>query len=360
MQAQSFFKNKKILITGHTGFKGAWLSKLLIDWGAKVTGLSLLPNTQPNLFEILNIKEKISNYFLDIRDFEKLTKILKKEQPEIVFHLAAQPLVRDSYDDPIKTFSTNIMGTANVMESARIAGGVKALLIITTDKVYQNNEWVYPYRETDQLGGHDPYSASKAAADIVAQSFAKSFFPLDQFKKTHSTLVAIARAGNVIGGGDWSKDRLIPDIIRGVFEKKETILVRNPQSIRPWQHVFESLAGYLKLAAYLFEEKVDFSGSWNFGPNEESFISVEQIINQAKNNLLELKYQIVSDISKHEANFLKLDISKAKTYLDWHPKLSINQALEWTFNWYQAYYTHPKEINALTNQQIKNFFKEGI
>jgi len=354
----NFFQNKKILITGHTGFKGAWLTQILLNWGAKITGISLAPNTTPNLFTALKIEDQILNHFVDIRNYEKIKKVISTEKPDIVFHLAAQPLVRDSYDDPLYTYETNVIGTANVLQTIKKVASVKAALIITTDKVYENKEWIYPYREIDKLGGYDPYSASKAAADIVSQSYIKSFFNPEKYGKDHHTLVAIARAGNVIGGGDWSKDRLIPDIVRAIYEEKREIVLRNPQSIRPWEHVLESLMGYLILARHLFDGKKEFSQAWNFGPNDESFITVEEITQQAVQICQQGKYKIQSDQSKHEAHFLKLDASKAKSLLDWQPQLPIKEALEWTFQWYKTYYTKADQIEDFTKEQINKFFSQ--
>ena len=225
---QKFFKDKRVLITGHTGFKGSWLTQVLLNWGATISGVALKPNTKPSLFQTLGLEKKISNNFCDIRDFKKISEIVKKEKPEIVFHLAAQPLVRDSYDDPLYTFETNIMGTANILQAIKETNTARAAVIITTDKVYENKESGLPFKENDKLGGYDPYSASKAAAEIVISSYIKSFFNLTNYNKKHKTLIASARAGNVLGGGDWQKDRLIPDIVRAVFEKKEKIIFLSP------------------------------------------------------------------------------------------------------------------------------------
>ena len=318
----------------------------------------MAPENTPNLFEVLKIKNNIKNYFVDIRDFDKLKEIFLKEKPEIVFHLAAQAIVRDSYDDPLNTISTNVLGTANVLQAIKEVGGVKSVVIITTDKVYENKEWYHAYRENDPLGGFDPYSASKAAADIITNSYIQSFFNPKDFKTKHNTLVAIARAGNVIGGGDWARFRLIPDIIRSIYEKKEKIEIRNPKSIRPWQHVLEPLSGYLTLAKRLYEEKINLSGAFNFGPNNESFVTVKKLIDDAIKILGKGVYNIVPDTdNKHESNLLKLDINKADVLLDWHPKLNFKQNLELTFSWYKEYYKKSEDVIKITNQQIKKFFK---
>lgn len=354
---KAFYKNKKVLITGHTGFKGAWLVQVLHLWGAKVSGISLEPNTQPNLFDILKLKEKSSNHFIDIRDVEAMRAIFKEEKPEIVFHLAAQPIVRASYDDPLGTFSTNVMGTANLLEVCKETESVKSVVIITTDKVYENKEWHYAYRENDPLGGHDPYSSSKAAADIVANSYIQSFFNPKDFGTKHHTLVAIARAGNVIGGGDWAEYRLIPDVIKAVYHEDKHVEIRNPESVRPWQHVLEPLSGYLILAKELYEKKVLVSGAWNFGPNNDSFMSVRALAEGAKEILGKGDYIINPDVTKHEAGLLKLDINKAIALLGWTPTLNFKETLNLTFMWYKHYYEKGEDIVEFTNKQINTFFK---
>lgn len=341
---KKFFKDKKVLITGHTGFKGSWLTTILLNFGARVTGVALRPHTDPNLFEALLLEQKIENYFLDIRNSRALRELLKREKPEIVFHLAAQTLVRVSYDKPLDTIEVNTLGTANVLESLRQTPSVTSAVIITTDKVYENKEDGQPYRESDALGGHDLYSASKAAADIITNSYRKSF----------GLPVAVARAGNVIAGGDWGLDRLLPDIVRATFQEKTKVSIRNPGSIRPWQHVLEPLYGYLLLAQSLYEKKPEASGPWNFGPDESSFVSVENLIKKSKLLLNTLDYEIVPDPTKHEARLLKLDSSKAKR-LGWVPQLSLDDTLRLTIEWYRQYYEgiDPKEI---TDAQITRFF----
>lgn len=353
----NFFKDKKVLITGHTGFKGSWLTQVLSNWGAEIIGVALVPSTQPNLFTILNLEKKIKNNYLDIRDFQKVKDLLVKEKPEILFHFAAQPIVRDSYDDPLKTYTTNTLGTANVLQAIKETESVKSAVIITTDKVYENKESLYPYREIDSLGGYDPYSASKAAADIIAQSYIQSFFHPNDFGTKHGTLVAVARAGNVIGGGDWSPHRLVSDIVRSIYEKKETIVIRNPQAIRPWEHVLEPLSGYLMLAEKLYNGEKNISGAWNFGPDDESFVSVQKLVGEAIRILGKGEIQINPDDSKHEAGILKLDTTKAKSLLSWKPKLSFSENLSLTFEWYRNYYEEIEDPTEFTNMQIKNFFK---
>lgn len=354
---KDFFRGKKVLVTGHTGFKGAWLTQILLQWEAEVTGISLLPETSPNLFGLLGIENKINNHFFDIRSHEAVFATIKKEKPEIVFHLAAQPLVRDSYDDPLKTYSTNVMGTANVMQAIKEFGGIKAAVMITTDKVYKNKEWVYPYRECDPLGGYDPYSASKAAADIVVDSYIQSFFNPRDFGDKHQTLVAVTRAGNVIGGGDWARDRLVPDLMRAVYEKKEKLVIRSPRAIRPWEHVLEPLSGYMMLAQRLYQGEKDFSGAWNFGPNDESFIAVEDLISNSLQVLGRGEYESQPDNSKHEANLLKLDPSKAKCLLGWQPQFNIDQNIRTTMEWYKHFYEQAGDMADFTNRQIDAFFR---
>ncbi|MEI6490427.1 MAG: CDP-glucose 4,6-dehydratase [bacterium] len=352
---QNFYKNKKVIVTGHTGFKGSWLTQILLNMGAKVVGVSLPPETSPNLFEILGIKNKVNNYFADIRDFKEMKKIFNKEKPEIVFHLAAQAIVRNSYDKPLETISSNVLGTANILEAIRENSSVKSAVIITTDKVYENKETQHSYRETDPLGGYDPYSASKAAADIVTNSYIQSFLnPKDYIK--HNTLVAVARAGNVIGGGDWAEYRLIPDIVRSIYEGDGKIQSRNPNAVRPWQHVMEPLLGYLMLAKGLYEGKTKLSGAWNFGPNNKSSVTVKRLIEDAINILGRGSHKIIPDKSKHEAHLLRLNINKADALLGWKPRLNFKQNLEITFSWYKNYYEKKQNAVEFTNNQIKDFF----
>lgn len=350
-ELETFFKGKKVLITGHTGFKGAWLTKILTMWGAKISAISLAPHTDPNLFDVLKLKDNIHHYLMDVTNYEEVKKIFDKEQPEIVIHLAAQAIVKVSYDDPLRTYFVNIIGSANILQAVNNCKSVKSAVMITSDKAYENKEWVYPYRETDRLGGIDPYSASKAAADIVNQSFIASFL-----NKKDSPLVAITRAGNVIGGGDWSPNRLIPDVVRAIYEDKKAVVTRNPQSIRPWQYVLEPLSGYLLLAKLLYEGNKAFVTSWNFGPNDENFIPVIELIKRGIDILGKGSYEIDENSNFHESNFLKLDISKAKTDLNWHPKLGIKETLEFTYNWYKNYYEKLESPVKYTEQQIDEYF----
>jgi CDP-glucose 4,6-dehydratase len=332
------YKNKKVLITGHTGFKGSWLSLWLTQIGAEVAGYSLPPEELSH-FNLLNLK--IKNYFNDINDEKLLENAILEFKPDIIFHLAAQPLVRDSYDDPIYTYKTNVLGTLKVYLAA-LKANVSALVSITTDKVYENKEWLWGYRENDRLGGHDPYSSSKACVEIMTDSFRKSF--LSDYK----IFLATARAGNVIGGGDWAKDRLIPDLVRNAaFGKISPI--RNPESIRPWQHVLDPLNGYLLLGEKLLKEERDFCTSFNFGPISEDKLTVLDICNLARNNWSQIDFNLKSDhVFKHEANFLTLDISKAQNFLNWKPLWDSNLAIKNTLNWYRDFYNE-KRILSLRN-----------
>jgi len=355
---QEFFRNKKILITGHSGFKGSWLAKALLDCDADITGIALEPVSKPNLFEPLGLKRSIKNYFFDINDFEKIKETIEKEKPEIVFHLAAQPLVRDSYDDPLYTFKTNIIGTANVLQAIKETETVKSAVIITTDKVYEEEreEPLHEYREDNKLGGHDPYSSSKAAAEIITSCYVRSFFNPEGYLKKHKTLIASARSGNVIGGGDWSKDRIVPDIIRSVFEKDEKIILRNPEAVRPWQFVLDPLLGYMLLAKKLYEGEKDISGAWNFGPDNDSYLTVEELTGRAVKILGRGSYSVQRDENKREAAILRLNSEKAKNALGWRPILDIDAALDFTFEWYKSFYDK-NDIVSITNDQIKYFLE---
>jgi len=328
----NFWYNKRVLLTGHTGFKGSWLALWLHRLGAQVTGISLPPVTSPSLFDLAKIYELSDSHFCDIRDSESLVKLVCSAQPEIVFHLAAQPLVRYSYLKPIDTFSTNVMGTVHVLDALRGLESLKAVVMVTTDKVYRNNEWHWPYREDDVLGGQDPYSASKAASEIVIASYR------DSFLAKHDVVVASARAGNVIGGGDWSANRLIPDAVRS-WQKGEALKIRRPNAIRPWQHVLEPLAGYLILAEQLYTN-VSLAGAYNFGPPSHEASTVREVI-----QLAQTAYKSGSVIygdgteGPHEAGWLALDIAKAQQKIGFEPRLSLCNAIEQTIMWYRSQYS---------------------
>ena len=350
----SIYQNKRVFLTGHSGFKGSWLSLWLNTLGAKVYGYSLAPNTIPNHYDLLNVKLE-SSIFDDI-NAPTLAKALEESDPEIIFHLAAQPLVRASYKDPFYTFSTNALGTLNVLNSARKLKNLKAIVIITTDKVYANREWIYGYRENDTLGGYDPYSASKACAEIITDSMRQSFFNLEEFNKTHQVLIATARAGNVIGGGDWSADRLIPDLMRGIKNAIPT-QIRNPTATRPWQHALEPLRGYLMLGEKLLKGKKEFATSFNFGPNLAGNLSVQEMLTIAQQKWNKIQYVIYKDSNApHEANLLMLDSTKAQKMLGWNPIWNHTDAIWHTIDWYREFYENGQII---TKTQLEKY-KESL
>jgi len=329
------YKGKTVLITGHTGFKGSWLALWLNEMGANVIGYSLEAPTEPNHLDLLALN--IISVIGDIRDLELLNKTFATYKPEIVFHLAAQPLVRLSYENPIETYETNVMGTLKVFEACR-ANGVRAIVNITSDKAYENREWVWGYRENDPMGGYDPYSSSKGCADILAASYRSSYFNPEEYKKSHNTLLASCRAGNVIGGGDWAKDRLMTDIMLSVSQG-EKVSIRNPNATRPWQHVLEPLSGYLAIGQKLLEERVEFAEAWNFGPSDEGSITVEEVVNHVKKHWDTIDYEITRDPNQpHEANLLKLDCSKAHIRLKWKDVWESETTFEKTVLWYKNFY----------------------
>lgn len=330
------WKGRRVFFTGHTGFKGGWLSLWLADRGAQIRGYALDPETEPNLFAAASVAGAVEDLRGDIRNYPRLQAAMTDFSPEVVFHLAAQPLVRRSYADPLGTYATNVMGTAHLLEAVRKTPSVRAVVCITTDKCYQNQEWVWPYRETDLLGGYDPYSSSKACAEIVSAAYRSSFFSMDRLHE-RPVAVATARAGNVIGGGDWSEDRLIPDLIRG-FQARQPVLIRQPKAIRPWQHVLDPLYGYILLAEKLFENPAQFSTSFNFGPSHEDAWPVERIATKLAGLWGDgASWSCDSAPSVHEARTLRLDASRAHAELGWQPQLKIETALEWTMSWYRAW-----------------------
>jgi CDP-glucose 4,6-dehydratase len=332
----NIYHNRKVLITGHTGFKGSWMALWLSQLGAKLIGYSLDPPTQPNHFQLLELN--IKSITGDVRDLDKLSQVFHDEKPEIVFHLAAQPIVRISYRSPVETFSSNVMGTVNVLEAAKGCDNLRGILIVTSDKCYENREWPWAYREIDELGGHDPYSASKGCAELITRCWRQSFFNPDDYGKTHQMLLASVRAGNVIGGGDWAPDRLIPDIVRAVSEGK-SVEIRNPQSIRPWQYVLEPLSGYLLLGQKLLEGRKEFAEPWNFGPPEEEKVSVMEIFQRIKSIWPQTDYRVTPiDNQPHEAGMLQLSCAKARSRLGWLPVWNSMMAIEKTIAWYKAFY----------------------
>jgi CDP-glucose 4,6-dehydratase len=345
----SFWNGKKVFITGHTGFKGGWLTFWLNMMGAKVTGYSLPAPTTPSFFDAVNLSSICNHQIGDIRDYALLNKCLQDSQAEIVFHMAAQPLVRKSYRDPLETYSTNVMGTANLLQALRENNTVKSCIIITTDKCYENNEWDWGYRENDRLGGHDPYSNSKACTELVTAAFYKSFFQTE--KKIG---LATVRAGNVIGGGDFADDRLIPDIYRAIQNQVE-LKIRYPQSTRPWQHVLVPLSGYLQLAEKNYAEPELYSEPFNFGPKDEDCISVGELVKECSKAWgVKLPVVLENNQMLHEAKFLKLDISKAANRLKWHPLWNVNRALQESAIWYKSFREN-KNMAEVTRKQISDF-----
>ncbi|MCT7554541.1 CDP-glucose 4,6-dehydratase [Aliarcobacter butzleri] len=344
------YNNKTVLVTGHTGFKGSWLVYWLNKMGAKVIGYSLEAPTRPNHIELLNLD--IVSVIGDIRDLDKLNQVFNEYKPDIVFHLAAQPLVRLSYENPIETYETNVIGTLKVLEVCR-KYNVKAIVNITSDKAYENKEWIWGYRENDPMGGYDPYSSSKGCADLLATSYRNSYFNINEYKKTHNTLLATCRAGNVIGGGDWAKDRLITDIMISVSLGKK-VSIRNPKATRPWEHVLEPLSGYLNIGQKLLEEKVEFAEAWNFGPSDEGSITVEEVVLNVKKHWDKIDYEINSNPNQlHEANLLKLDCSKAHILLKWRDVWDSETTFKKTVRWYKAYYDNSKEV--LTQNDLESY-----
>jgi CDP-glucose 4,6-dehydratase len=344
------YKNKKVFITGHTGFKGSWLALWLTKLGARICGFALPPNTDPAIFNILGLEKIIECHVEgDIRDFDKLKIGLNKFSPDIVFHMAAQPLVRMSYKEPLETYQTNALGTVNILEAVRRNKKVKALVNVTTDKCYKNKEMSIAYKENDELGGYDPYSNSKACSELITSSYRDSFFNNQDFGRKHNTLVATARAGNVIGGGDYSLDRLIPDFVKAV-QKNQNIVLRNIQAIRPWQFVLEPLSGYMLLGSKLLSLEANYADVYNFGPEEESIVTVEEVIKKAISFWGRGRYEEDINEHPHEAKLLKLDISKAKKDLNWYPRYDIDDALKNTMEWYKAYYEGKNMVDFSLNQ----------
>lgn len=356
MAGEYFWKGKKIFITGHTGFKGSWLSLWLHELGAEVTGYALNPPTDPSLFELAKVGRIVRSIIADVRDGDSLAKKMNETKPDIVIHMAAQPLVRDSYKIPVETYAINVMGTVNLFEAVRATHSVRAVVNVTTDKCYDNKEWVWGYRENEPLGGYDPYSNSKACSELVTAAYRSSYFnPKDH--AAHGVAVASARAGNVIGGGDWATDRLIPDCIRAIL-KNESIVIRNPEAIRPWQHVLEPLSGYLLLAQRLFEEGPRHAEAWNFGPDESDAKPVEWIARKLCEKWgRKASYRIDTGYHPHEAHYLKLDCSKARSTLGWRPKWDLAKALDSIVDWTNAYSAH-EDVTGICLQQIQDYSAE--
>ena len=356
---KSTYRDKKVLLTGHTGFKGAWLSLWLTMLEAEVIGYSLDPPSEPNLFQAIGLEKDLTHIRGDICDPKHIQEVFAEHEPDIVFHLAAQPLVRYSYNEPRLTYETNVMGTVNVLEAVRQTQSVRMVVNITSDKCYENREWVWGYREHDPMGGRDPYSSSKGCAELVTSAYLHSFFSPEDYDKTHHVAMASVRAGNVIGGGDWGTDRLIPDCVRALSRGKD-ILIRYPNAIRPWQHVLEPLSGYLLLGVKLWEHGPKFSGGWNFGPMDVEVLSVEDIVKQVCQVWGKGKYTIENRNQPHEAHSLKLDCSKARIKLGWRPKYSVQQALQHTVEWYRKFYEgdSQRQIKEFTLEQIEKYVRD--
>lgn len=348
-----FWKNRRVFVTGHTGFKGSWLCLWLHSLGAIITGYALKPPTHPSLYELGKINGQVKSILADIRDGVFLKKGMHEAHPEIVIHMAAQSLVRNSYDDPVETYSTNVMGTVNLFEAVRKCTGIKAVINVTTDKCYENREWFWGYRENEPMGGYDPYSNSKACSELITFSYRNSFFNPKDYD-VHGVGIASARAGNVIGGGDWAADRLIPDCVRSIL-KGEEIVIRNPQAIRPWQHVLEPLSGYLMLAQKLYHEGPRYAGAWNFGPNDQDAKTVEWIVKRICDRWGQnVSYRIDKRRHLHEAHYLKLDSSKARSELHWCPKWNLDKVIDKIMEWVRAFHDG-KDLRKVCQKQIKEY-----
>lgn len=353
---RKFWAGKRVLLTGHTGFKGGWLALWLRSWGAQVTGFALAANTQPNLFELAQVGEGIDSRIGDLRDLAALQALLNQVQPEIVLHLAAQPLVREAYRDPVATYASNVMGTLHLLEAIRQSGSVRACVLVTTDKVYANHEWAWPYRENEALGGHDPYSSSKACCELLAQSFAASYFPAERHSE-HGLALATARAGNVLGGGDFAADRLIPDVL-AAWTRGAPVALRYPQAVRPWQHALEPLVGYLQLAQGLYEQGPVFAGPWNFGPAEADMCSVGAVVER-----LAARWPVAAGLTLtiepnalHESGLLRLDSSRVRQLLGWQPRWTLDDCLQRTLDWHLAWQSGA-DMRAFTLSQINDYWR---
>jgi CDP-glucose 4,6-dehydratase len=350
---QSFWRGKRVFVTGHTGFKGSWLCLWLQQMGAKVTGYALPSPTNPGMFEAARVAEGMTSIIGDVRDLDHLARSLAEHEPEIVLHLAAQPLVRLSYREPVETYSTNVMGTVHLLEAVRRTPSVRAVVNVTSDKCYENREWVWGYRETEPMGGFDPYSNSKGCAELVTDAFRNSYFHPAKYAE-HGVALASGRAGNVIGGGDWAGDRLIPDMMRAI-SAGVPVEIRNPHAIRPWQHVLEPLSGYLVLAQRLHEEGAKFCGGWNFGPHDTDTQPVQWIVEHLVEQWGDgAAWRRDPSPQPHEATYLKLDCSKAKSLLGWSPRLTLSQAIDFVVEWHKAY-IKDADMRALSLSQIETY-----
>lgn len=348
-----FWRTKRVLLTGHTGFKGSWLSLWLQSMGAQVIGYALAPPTKPSLFEVAEVGKGMISVIADIRDLERLRAVFAEHKPEVVIHMAAQPLVRYSYVEPVETYSVNVMGAVNLLEAVRFTDSVKAVVNVTSDKCYENREWVWGYRENEAMGGYDPYSNSKGCVELVTAAYRNSYFHPERYLQ-HGVALASVRAGNVIGGGDWADDRLIPDIMRAITQGK-SVNIRSPQAIRPWQHVLEPLSGYLVLARKLYEEGPGYAEGWNFGPNDDDARPVKWIVESLTKTWGQgASWLLDSDNHPHEAHYLKLDCSKAKARLGWQPRWHLEEALGAIIDWHRAY-REGRDMRELTLRQIRAY-----
>jgi CDP-glucose 4,6-dehydratase len=354
----TFWKGKRVLVTGHTGFKGAWLCVCLKRIGARPAGFSLDPPSTPNLFDIARLSDDVPSTRGDVCDLDLVARAVGEYRPEIVIHMAAQSLVRRSYRDPIGTLAANVMGTAHLLEAVRRVGGVKAVIVVTSDKCYENREWMWAYREVDRMGGLDPYSCSKGCAELVTAAYRRSFLepPTDGGQ---GTAVASVRAGNIVGGGDWGEDRLVPDIVRA-FSEDKTLLIRSPNAVRPWQHVLDALYGYLMLAERLYGSGDEYAQAWNFGPSHEHVVPVRYIV-ERMTSLWGEGGRVEIDTGPHprEATHLALDSTKARRLLGWKPRLNIDATLEWTVSWYKRYHQDPSSMRSFTEMQIDHYLSIG-
>lgn len=349
----AFWHDKRVFLTGHTGFKGSWLSVWLQSMGAVVKGYALPPPTEPSMFSALSLADGMESDIADIRDYERLYQSVEEFRPEIIIHMAAQPLVRQSYSEPVETYHTNVMGTVNLLDVIRRVGGVKAVVNVTSDKCYENKEWPWGYREDEPKGGYDPYSNSKGCAELVADAYRNSYFNRQSYQQ-HGCALASVRAGNVIGGGDWADDRLVPDML-SAFERGNSVQIRNPHAIRPWQHVLEPLSGYLLTAQLLYTQGVDFAEGWNFGPNDEDAKPVQWIVEQLTQLWGEgASWELDGDSHPHEAGYLKLDCSKAKMRMGWRPRWSLEHALSRIVEWHKAW-VNKEDLKAITLKEIEEY-----
>jgi CDP-glucose 4,6-dehydratase len=354
-----FWRGMRVFLTGHTGFKGSWLSLWLQSMGAEITGYALAPNTEPNLFTLAKIADGMNSIIGDIRDLERLKAAVLAAKPDIIIHMAAQPLVRYSYDFPVETYATNVMGTVHLLEAFRASDTAKICINVTTDKCYENKEWHWGYRENEPMGGYDPYSNSKGCSELVTSAYRNSYFNPLHFNK-HGKALASGRAGNVIGGGDWAADRLVPDIMMA-FCRGKKVSIRNPHAIRPWQHVLEPLSGYLALAEQLWHKPVELAEGWNFGPIDGDCKAVGELVKLAAELWgKEASWQIANGDHPHEASFLKLDISKAKARLHWQPRWRLEEAVATTVEWYKVWHGRSSDLHQFTLQQLMRYSQAEV